>query len=225
MSAKWASRRKTYQSAFTIVELLIVVVVIGILAAVTVITFNGVQSKARVAGLQSTLESSLKQIENARTTAGTNTYPTTAPTELPSGVTYYANANLGGFCASKTDSSLTYMITSTSTVPHAGPSCTATNLTNLVTNPSFETSNANWVAAGTNTITRSTAYSANGAASGLVARTGTAGSTTVSIPMTTVVGTQYFVSYALRNVVGTSTITASVRNTSATGTIPADSSS
>ena len=35
------------QRGFTIVELLIVIVVIGILAAITVVAFNGVQRKAR----------------------------------------------------------------------------------------------------------------------------------------------------------------------------------
>ncbi|OGL23931.1 hypothetical protein A2791_03455 [Candidatus Saccharibacteria bacterium RIFCSPHIGHO2_01_FULL_46_30] len=37
----------TTKSGFTIVELLIVIVVIGILAAITIVAFNGVQQKAR----------------------------------------------------------------------------------------------------------------------------------------------------------------------------------
>lgn len=35
------------QTGFTIVELLIVIVVIGILAAITVVAYNGVQEQAR----------------------------------------------------------------------------------------------------------------------------------------------------------------------------------
>lgn len=49
---------------FTIVELLIVIVVIGILAAITVVAFNGIQDRARVVSVQSDLKnlhSSLRQ--------------------------------------------------------------------------------------------------------------------------------------------------------------------
>jgi prepilin-type N-terminal cleavage/methylation domain-containing protein len=41
------SIKKTKQSGFTIVELLIVIVVIGILAALVITTFSGIQQKAR----------------------------------------------------------------------------------------------------------------------------------------------------------------------------------
>lgn len=40
-------QRGQKQTGFTIVELLIVIVVIGILAAITIVAFNGVQSRAR----------------------------------------------------------------------------------------------------------------------------------------------------------------------------------
>lgn len=42
-----------YRSGFTIVELLIVIVVIGILAAITIISFNGVQGRSQDASIQS----------------------------------------------------------------------------------------------------------------------------------------------------------------------------
>lgn len=41
------SLKKARSSGFTIVELLIVIVVIGILAALVVVTYNGIQQKAR----------------------------------------------------------------------------------------------------------------------------------------------------------------------------------
>lgn len=61
---------------FTIVELLIVIVVIGILASITIVAFNGVQNRAK-----STAASSLAQ--NVRKAADlhfadTGTYPTIA---------------------------------------------------------------------------------------------------------------------------------------------------
>ena len=42
---------KKTTSGFTIVELLIVIVVIGILAAITIVAYNGVQNRARATAL------------------------------------------------------------------------------------------------------------------------------------------------------------------------------
>lgn len=50
-------------SGFTIVELLIVIVVIGILAAITVVAYNGVQQRARDAKMDSTLQSAAKKAQ------------------------------------------------------------------------------------------------------------------------------------------------------------------
>lgn len=46
---------KTGQKGFTIVELLIVIVVIGILAAITIVAFNGIQNRANDTAVQSDL--------------------------------------------------------------------------------------------------------------------------------------------------------------------------
>ncbi|MBC7512357.1 prepilin-type N-terminal cleavage/methylation domain-containing protein [Candidatus Saccharibacteria bacterium] len=48
---------------FTIVELLIVIVVIGILAAITLVAFNGISDKASVASLQSDLTNASKTLK------------------------------------------------------------------------------------------------------------------------------------------------------------------
>jgi prepilin-type N-terminal cleavage/methylation domain-containing protein len=48
--------------AFTIVELLVVIVVIGILAAITIVAYTGISSKATVASLQSDLSNAKKQL-------------------------------------------------------------------------------------------------------------------------------------------------------------------
>jgi prepilin-type N-terminal cleavage/methylation domain-containing protein len=54
---------KSKQNGFTIVELLIVIVVIGILASITVVSFNGVQQRAGAAVLQSDLRTGSTQLE------------------------------------------------------------------------------------------------------------------------------------------------------------------
>lgn len=55
--------RNARKSGFTIVELLIVIVVIGILAAIVIVAFNGVQSNARDSSRIATLNQLQKAIE------------------------------------------------------------------------------------------------------------------------------------------------------------------
>lgn len=50
------------QSGFTIVELLIVIVVIGILAAITIVAYNGVQGKANDVAVKSDLTNNARKI-------------------------------------------------------------------------------------------------------------------------------------------------------------------
>jgi len=74
--------------AFTIVELLIVIVVIGILALITVVAFNGIKAKAVTASVKSDLAQAGKLIENYRTLNG----------QYPSDLTNVNNGN--GYTAS-----------------------------------------------------------------------------------------------------------------------------
>jgi len=63
---------------FTIVELLVVIVIIGILAAVTIVSYTGISQKAIVASLQSDLSNSAKQFKMFQVLNGN--YPTTYST-------------------------------------------------------------------------------------------------------------------------------------------------
>ena len=58
------------QLGFTIVELLIVIVVIGILAAITIVSFNGVQEKAKTTQAQTDIRNLTQAITAARLNTG-----------------------------------------------------------------------------------------------------------------------------------------------------------
>lgn len=74
---------------FTIVELLIVIVVIGILAAITIVAFNGIQDRSR----KSKIESDISQLNRAIMAARVNESKTFY------GIT--GNTHTGGSCISK----------------------------------------------------------------------------------------------------------------------------
>ena len=63
-------------SGFTIVELLIVIVVIGILAAITIVAYNGIQDRARNAQRVSDVNTIQKALEQYKALNGT--YPPTS---------------------------------------------------------------------------------------------------------------------------------------------------
>ena len=76
----WAKHKQT---GFTIVELLIVIVVIAILAAITIVAFNGIQNRANDTAVKSDLANIAKQLEVTKAGSTNTTYPTI--TELTNG--------------------------------------------------------------------------------------------------------------------------------------------
>lgn len=87
-----------YSKGFTIVELLIVVVVIAILAAVTIVAYNGIQQRAVLSTIKSELTNAAKAIELAK--VETDTYPTTLPQSVPQSSTTSLSLSQvsNGFC-------------------------------------------------------------------------------------------------------------------------------
>lgn len=63
------------QKGFTIVELLIVIVVIAILAAISIVAYNGIQARAKNAQYASDVATIIKKAEIYPTASGTNSYP------------------------------------------------------------------------------------------------------------------------------------------------------
>lgn len=141
------------KTGFTIVELLIVIVVIGILAAITIVAFNGVQNKARVAAIQSDLKNSAKLMDTYKYTKSSNTetYPhTLSSAQTDAGIktsggsfTAYLVDNTDAptnFCLTETNGTNVYSISSSLKSPVVG-SC----MTNLAFNSGIETgSTAGW---------------------------------------------------------------------------------
>lgn len=118
---------KKYRDGFTIVELLVVIVVIGILAALTIVGFNGIQDRASAAGLQSDLTNSSKKLEAARVTSESGQYPSStsdAGLVASAGITYtYTvdnSVNPPTYCLSASNSKgLSYFVTH-ATAPAVG---------------------------------------------------------------------------------------------------------
>ncbi|MEI7917908.1 MAG: LamG domain-containing protein [Candidatus Saccharibacteria bacterium] len=110
---------------FTIVELLVVVVVIGILAAITIMSYNGISNKATIAAIQSDLNNASNIFKLDQVTAGA--YPASlAAANSGKGIAscngstscYYAANNKStpqGFCLAVTKSAITYKITNDGT--------------------------------------------------------------------------------------------------------------
>jgi prepilin-type N-terminal cleavage/methylation domain-containing protein len=90
MSLKNIKSNTQAQRGFTIVELLIVVVVIAILAAITIVSYNGITNRANASAAQSTATVFQKKAELFASDGPTGTYPR-ALTDLTGGASGTTN--------------------------------------------------------------------------------------------------------------------------------------
>lgn len=92
------------RSGFTLIELLIVVVIIGVLAAIAIPKFQNTKGKANLAAIKSDLRNLATAEEAYFYTNGTYTSSLTSLNVNPSpGVTFtFATVNAGGWAASAT---------------------------------------------------------------------------------------------------------------------------
>jgi prepilin-type N-terminal cleavage/methylation domain-containing protein len=149
--------RTHYQKGFTIVELLIVIVVIGILAAITIVAYNGIQERARA----STVSAALSQVANKLAVYQVD-YPDVYPADKTaleaigikdtSDISYQytrTNSTPNTYCITATTGITSYKISNANTTPQQG-GCAghgvggAAPVTNLATNPSVEIDSTNW---------------------------------------------------------------------------------
>ncbi len=132
---QWRKQTPKPQVAFTIVELLIVIVVIAILATLTIVAYNGIQNGAKSSSLQSDLSQAASLLETSKIKTPGETYPADQAAAIAAGVkasggntiNYYNNSYSNDYCLESTNSNITYSISSTSTTPINGP-CTENSL-------------------------------------------------------------------------------------------------
>ena len=83
------SQKQTKTRGFTIVELLIVIVVIAILAAITIVAYNGIQNRAKTSSGQAAANSLVKKFEALNAIKGA--YYSSAAGVTGTQITAYAN--------------------------------------------------------------------------------------------------------------------------------------
>jgi len=144
MIAVSENKRDRATSAFTIVELLIVVVVIAILAALTLVTYRGIQDRARASSVTQGLSQAKKKLELYKVDHAA--YPLTGGLAsagvVDSDVTYqYTSTDGGSYCLTGVSGNAVYQVTAMSAPVNGGCNGHSWNggvsLTNLVTNGDF----------------------------------------------------------------------------------------
>jgi len=148
------------QSGFTIVELLIVVVIIAILAAISIVSYNSITTRAQTSTLTSNLSTAgsklgLYQSDNNNYPANKAAFLSATGITESNGISYQYSPTPDstlrtGYCITGTVNSIIYYISDTTGKPILG-GCTghvggpaAVTITNLALNPSTETNINDW---------------------------------------------------------------------------------
>jgi prepilin-type N-terminal cleavage/methylation domain-containing protein len=211
----WASKQK----GFTIVELLIVIVVIGILAAITIVAYNGIQDRARVSTVSSALSQAAKklavyQVDNPDLYPADKTALGAIGVSDSGSVTYQytqTSSTPNGYCLTATTGTTSYKISNTSSAPTAG-ACAGHGvggvpaITNIVSNPSFESNtNTTGVANGATITRQASSAIVGGFGLRVSAPANGIGDSGVNLPTGNMTaGTTYTFSASIRSLIATS---------------------
>lgn len=109
------------QQGFTIVELLMVIVIIGVLVAVSIVAYNGVNKKANSSSLESNLSQAARKLEALKATDGV------FPSDLSSSgladiasFGYWTSSNQVNYCLSSKKGDIVREISSSNPTPREG---------------------------------------------------------------------------------------------------------
>lgn len=144
-------------SGFTIVELLIVIVIIAILAAITIVAYNGIQARARASAASSALTQAKRKLELYK--VDNTTYPTTgnlanAGVADTTSATYQYTSTGPTYCLTATSGNVSYYIDSSSQLNPTQGGCNGHTwpggvaMTNMVSNGDFSGGTTGWGGSG-----------------------------------------------------------------------------